>query len=112
MLHITHSVLRLENYLLPKSTGIQLAKFTFHARNRMLDLKTNFKNKAHTDFLCPVCKDPASLDSQQHLLQCALLTDNQVAQLDDVPEYGDLFSTNVKKQIAVATLLASMFCVY
>ena len=37
VLHITHSVLRLENYLLPKATTIQLAKFTFHARNRMLD---------------------------------------------------------------------------
>ena len=62
-----------------------------------------------SDLLCPLCKDPASVDSQQHLLQCALLADNQVVQLDDAPVYNDLFSTNVKKQIAVATLLAERF---
>ena len=80
---------------------IQLAKFIFHSRHRML--KTNYKKKTHKDLLCNLCKDPTSVDSQQHLLQCAQHTDNQV---DDGPEYYDLISRDVKKHVLVATLLA------
>ena len=102
---IPNEPVKLENYLLPKPTMIQLAKFIFHSRHRMLNLKTNYKKKTHTDLLCNLCKDPTSEYSQQHLLQCALRTDNQVSQLDG-PEYDDLFFTTVKKQIAMTTQLA------
>ena len=49
------------------------------------------------------------MDSQHHHLQCALLRDKQVAQLADVPEYHELFSTHGEKQIAVAKVLAERF---
>ena len=108
VLHITHSVLRIENYLLPKSTSIIQAKFTFHARTRMLDVKLNYKNRPHLDLKCPLCRDPESLDSQQHLLLCTSLSDNNLTQLGG-PVYSDLFCTEVLKQIVVATFLVERF---
>ena len=74
----------------------------------MLDVKANLKNKAHLNLMCPLCRDPESLDSQQHLLLCTSLTDNNLTQLEG-PVYGDLFSTEALKQIAVATLLVERF---
>ena len=58
--------------------------------------------------MCPLCRDPESLDSQQHLLLCTSLADNNLTQLEG-PAYSDLFSTEVLKQIAVATLLVERF---
>ena len=110
VLHISYSVLKMEKYFLPNATSIKMVKFIFHARSRMLDLKSNYKNKVHADNHCPVCKDPSSVDSQQHLLECASLADDLMIQQSETgPAYDDLFSTDVKKIISVAKVLADRF---
>ena len=73
-------------------------------------MKSNYKNKVHADNHCPVCKDPSSVDSQQHLLECASLADDLMIQQSETgPAYDDLFSTDVKKIISVAKVLADRF---
>ena len=37
---------------------------------RNSDVKSNFKDRKYSDMSCPVCCDPESTDSQQHLLVC------------------------------------------
>ena len=86
-----------------------MSKFIYHARSRMLDLKVNFKNRPHSDLLCPVCRNPDSLDSQQHLLQCPSLIDTEMVNPSEAPKYMDLFSNDVKKQTAVAFVLEKKF---
>ena len=108
VLHINHSILRIASYLLPRRTSIKDAKFIFHARTRMLDVKTNFKNKPHLDLLCPLCRDVNSFDNQQHLLKCTSLMDSTIILLDG-PVYEDLFSDDVMQQIAVANVLVTKF---
>ena len=102
---IQFSELSIQKYLVPLETSVKMAKFIFHARSRMLDVKNNYKNRKYTDMLCPICRDPESTDSQQHLLLC-----HDLVEADPVSPgcrlcYDDLFSTDVKKQVAVATLL-------
>ena len=107
VLHIQFSELKIQKYLLPNVASLKLAKFMYHARSRMLDLKVNYKNKHQSDILCPVCKDPNSSDSQEHLLHCASLSDSQIVQ--GVPKYADLFSADVKSQITIAAIMEKKF---
>ena len=73
--HIKHANLKIQQYLLPNSTSVKMARFIFHARNRMLDIKVNQKNKNCVDMVmvCSTCRDPNTEDSQEHLLQCISL---------------------------------------
>ena len=104
--HIQHKGLKLQEYLVPNVTNIKLAKFTYHARNRILDVKANYKNK-HDDLLCPVCCLPGTVDSQEHLLHCVKLADTMLVQ--DATAYEDLFSLDVKKQVTIATIMQKQF---
>ena len=80
-------------------------KFLFLVRNRMLDLKVNFKGK-YTDTLCPCCS--LEEDSQQHLLDCSKLTIDGVV-VDNLPEYEQLFSEDVTEQIQIARMIKQKF---
>ena len=76
--HILHKELKTQNYLkASENIDTKLAKFIFHARTRMLDVKENFRNRYSNEraqTTCALgCPEP---DSQQHLLVCKKL-DNQ-----------------------------------
>ena len=103
--HIQYSELKVQSYLLPNQTSVKMAKFIFHARSRMLDCKNNYKNRNHADMFCSICRDPESLDSQQHLLICPSLVDADMVSAGSNIQYEDLFTDNVMKQEAVATIL-------
>ena len=46
VLHIKHETLTLQDYFYPENIwNIQMSKFIFNARSRMLDLRSNFKQK-------------------------------------------------------------------
>ena len=106
---IQFSELSIQKYLVPLETSVKMAKFIFHARSRMLDVKNNYKNRKYTDMLCPICCDPESTDSQQHLLVCQDLVEADLVSPGSRLCYDDLFSTDVQKQVAVATLLEKRF---
>ena len=105
--HIQHTELKLQEYLAPKVTNLKIAKFIYHSRNRILDVRWNYKNKHQGDLTCPLCKDKNSSDSQEHLLFCDKLMDSTIAQ--GVYEYEHLFSSDVKKQITIGTIMSSRF---
>ena len=56
VLHISHNVLKMADYLTPNGITNSEAKFLFNARTRMLDVKSNFPGK-HSDTLCPLCDE-------------------------------------------------------
>ena len=107
--HIQFKQLKIQEYLEPNTTSIRMSKFIYHARSRMLDLKVNFTNRKHQELLCPICLAPDSIDSQEHLLLCPSLTDTVIVNRKEVPKYRDLFCNDVKKQIAVASVLEKRF---
>ena len=104
--HIPNYSLTIQEYLAPNVTNIKLAKFIYHVRNRILDVKANYKNK-YDDLLCPVCSLPNSVDSQEHLLHCPKLVDTMLVQ--GVPRYEDIFSSDVEKQVTIATAMQKLW---
>ena len=107
VLHIQYSALKTQDYLLPNKASLKLAKFIYQARNRMLEFKANYGNMNYSDLLCPVCREPNSTDTQQHLLHCVSLADNSVVQC--APKYEDLFTKDIKKLIIIASVMVEKF---
>ena len=107
VLHITHSVLSMQDYLKPNNASIEESKFTFLARSRMIDVRNNYKgNYTHTDTLCPLgCLDE---DTQQHLLVCEELVETN-ALVSEVPDYEHLFGDILEKQLNISRILKSQF---
>ena len=57
---------------------------------------------------CPVCEDKDTRDSQEHLMFCqSLMEDNQPVK--SVISYENLFEENFEKQIEVSQILQSNF---
>ena len=78
--------------------------FTFAARTRMLDLKSNFK-AGQKDLNCRLCDNHE--ESQQMLLRCpALSSDSEPAVT--VP-YSDLYSEEKEKVSEIAMVLKNKF---
>ena len=104
VLHIIHDSLSLQPYLSPKyAWDIQLSKFLFQARTRMLDLRTNFKMKhIKTGLECELgCGED---ESQEHLLVCGKIPESSVTG-KTIPMYEDLFDSETEKQMKIAAIL-------
>ena len=99
----------MQKYLEPSKFSNDLRKFTFLARSRMLDVGDNFKNgNKQTSKHCPVCDDKDTRDSQEHLMFCpSLIEDNLLVQ--SVISYGNRSEDNFDKQIEVSQILQKYF---
>ena len=103
--HIQHRKIGMTSYLQPNQISIQEAKYLFTLRSRMLDIKCNYRGKS-SDILCPSCKQED--DTQQHLLVCSSLNiDGVVA--GSLPDYNDLFSENLSKQVQLSSILKAFY---
>ena len=103
VLHITHSVLDMQDYLKPNSASIEESKFTFSIRSRMLDIRTNYRGQyMDSDTLCPVCA--MEEDTQQHLLVCDMLCDPDSLVIN-VPSYDELFGDVLDKKLIISRIL-------
>ena len=108
VLHINHSELKLQDYFHPTNVkSIQLSKFIYSARCRMLNVAVNFRNQNIGKLNCKFGCD--SLDSQPHLLECVHMAGNEVIGSDESFSYEDLFSPQVKHQIRVAQILEEKY---
>ena len=104
VMHLKHDTLKIQNYLLPANQkDVQLSKFIFHAKTRMLKVRHNFKNNyVHKSKECPLgC---GSEDTQEHLLICSKIVESSVSTLSQ-PSYEDLFSEESSKQNTIAAIL-------
>ena len=101
VMKVKHERLEMQNYLKPNDTNIRLeeAQEIFKMRSRMSEVKTNFKGK-YEDFECKIC-DTKEYETQQHILKCEVLN-KMKARNNEPPEYEELFSRNVEKQIIIA----------
>ena len=84
-------------YLRNESLKIQDKMLLFRLRNRLIDVKMNFKGKYRNDIQCRLCKKEE--ESQIHLTQCEMiLSDFHVQKALEGYSYADTFSKNVKVQ--------------
>ena len=100
--HVTYQKLEMEEYLKPgNDLTIQEKQFIFKARTLMLNVKLNFK-VGQADLNCRHgCNVP---ESQQHILDCAAIGDNCVANPES-PQYSDIFGVDVEKISTVGRIL-------
>ena len=71
----------------------------------MLDIKSNYQGQ-HSDLSCPICD--SQQDTQQHLLQCQKLKDeNEI--IKQIPEYDDLFGSNLDSKIMISRIIKLIF---
>ena len=105
--HIQYKEFQMAKYLKPNTLSSFEAKFAFHARCRMLRVKTNYK-QSYKKLFCPVCKKEEIEDSQPHLLECeALVNDNILTH--QLPDYEHLFSDQLDEQISIVRILKQNF---
>ena len=107
VLHIKYKDLKMQKYLKSKKVNKYFAKFTFGLRSRMLDVASNYPNKSNQK-MCPLCKDSKSEDSQQHILRCPKLNENEVMD-NTCPNYQDLFADNVPKQLQISKIIEGKY---
>ena len=104
---VEHKSLELQEYFQPQNVeSIQLSKFLFQARTRMLELKCNLKSKySKKNLQCPLKCNLE--DSQKHLLLCEKLEVNLIT--SQLPQYDDIYSENVDKQLKVGKILEERY---
>ena len=98
VMHIVHEKFEMQNYLKPSKLTIKQTKFAFHARTRMVRVKKNYGQIQN----CPLCRK--DVDSQPHLLVCEMLGIENTM-VDEMPEYEDLFSDKMEKQVKLIQIL-------
>ena len=73
----------------------------------MLDLGANFPKKYEEKTKCRLWCD--QLDSQEHLLDCPHLIENEIIVASNEVVYEDLFSSELHKKMKIAAILDSKF---
>ena len=87
----------MQSYLCNEKVSIQGKKLMFRLKNRLLDVKCNFKKKYNNRLECRLCS--ATEESQSHLMECkVILEDNDVKKAIGSSTYNDTFSTNLEIQ--------------
>ena len=93
---LTKSEVKSEDYLTSNKFSRSEAELLFALRTRMTKTKMNFKMLHGQDIFCTACK--LQPETQQHLLQCPILTQN-ISIPSDL-EYEDLYkSTDYQQRI-------------
>ena len=64
----------------------------------MTDVKTNFIGK-YENFECDLCNEED--ETQKHVLECKEIM-KQMKDKVEIPEFGEIFKGNVKKQLEIA----------
>ena len=87
----------MQPYLRDENLSIQNKKLMFKIKNRLIDVKINFKKKYNNNLECRLCSYPE--ESQAHLIKCSeIIEDEEVKTAIGNYSYEDLFSCDLKTQ--------------
>ena len=96
MTELKYFDLEMQPYLKSKFIHKEQAQTIFRYRTRMVDVKKNFKN-GNLPISCFLCQKQNKIeeDSQQHLLECPTILNEDPKLLNNEINYGDIYSRNV-----------------
>ena len=87
----------MQPYLRNENLTIQNKKLMFKIKNRLIDVKINFKKKYNNNLECRLCSYPE--ESQAHLMKCSeIIEDEEVKTAIGNYSYEDLFSCDLRTQ--------------
>ena len=77
-------------------------KMLFKLRSKMLNIKANFSSMHKNSMWCSLCKDKNTRETEEHLLNCPVLTNHPKLE-DDIQsvKYQDVFNNLEKQKNAV-----------
>ena len=78
-------------------------QFLFQCRTNDIDAKTK-RTWRYEDITCVSCKDINQIETGKHILECSILQ-NQNNKISYIPDYNDLYSTEVQEQIYVSQVI-------
>ena len=100
-----YDCLKMAPYLCPNEEIFpEMAKFIARLQCHMVEeVKANYKSKyGEQNMNCSVCK--VKKCTQQHLLECPILIGKN-EQLTYIPNYNDLFETDLREQAYIASVI-------
>ena len=88
----------MQPYLRSEQLSVQEKRLFFRIKNRLIDVKCNYKKKYKNQLECRLCGSPE--ESQAHLVDCIeILSDDEVKKALESHTYADIFSTNLETQV-------------
>ena len=88
----------MQSYLRNSNLSIEEKKLMFRIKNRLIDVKVNYKKKYNDSLECRLC-DSGTEESQQHLVLCPeILADSTIKQALQNYTYSDIFSNHEPTQ--------------
>ena len=88
---------KMQPYWRNEELSIQNKKLMFRIRNRLIDVKPNFKKKYNNNLECRLCSSPE--ESQSHLVECIeIVNDVEVMRALGSHEYSNIFSPELSIQ--------------
>ena len=82
---IKKTVFKKQTYFNDRRFSKEDVQLLFKLRTKMLECKTNFSEQHNKKLQCRVCKDPDSIENENHILNCSVLnTDKYDVQFSDV----------------------------
>ena len=94
----------MQSYLRNNNLSIEEKKLMFRLKNRLIDVKVNFKKKYNDSLECRLCG--GNEESQQHLTTCPeILADSSIREALENYSYSDLFSNHEPTQTHMIRIL-------
>ena len=94
--HLRYST-EMQPYLKNDKLSIEEKKIMFRLKNRLIDVKVNYKKKYKDELECRLCGYPE--ESQSHLVACPeILSDVKLREDLENYSYDDIFSSDIQKQ--------------
>ena len=103
--HIKYTKLEMAEYLQEDDFcySIREKQNLFACRMYDLDVKAN-RTWKYNDLFCKSCNIPNEIETQEHILQCKTLIE-QNTKVTYLPNYSDLFSSEIQEQIYTSTII-------
>ena len=96
---------------LNENLSINEKKVLFSLRTRMIDVKTNYKNKYLFNMQCRLCDEKNEEESENHLINCNKIMQHYPGSTVDLlnAKYENIFSQNIEEQIQVTKIYNLIF---
>ena len=85
--------------------SIRERQFLFQCRVSNIDIRAN-RTWKYAETHCIACKDKNIQETGAHILECKILC-NQSNVISYIPDYNDLFSSDIQEQIYVSRIMHS-----
>ena len=87
------------------------AFFKLSKRTRMIDVKTNYKNKYLFNMQCRLCDEKDEEESEIHLIKCNKIMQHYSSSTIDLlnAKYDHIFSQNIEEQVQITKIYNLIF---